>query len=131
MLSRISAVVLALIFSSAAPVHAQTEASAVGTVAAGRYRMQAELTGFATVVVERNALKGLPLHKLDLRASKDFKLTGKMKVTGIAEVFNVFNHANYGNYQALVNTSTYTLPVQNSANTYLPRSGQFAFKVAF
>ena len=65
------------------------------------------------------------------RASKEFKLSGNVKVMGIAEVFNLFNHANYGNYQALVNTSTFGNPVQNSANTYLPRSGQFAFKLTF
>ena len=36
-----------------------------------------------------------------------------------------------GNYQALVNTSTFGNPLQNSANTYMPRSAQFAFKITF
>jgi carboxypeptidase family protein len=82
-------------------------------------------------VVERNAFKGLPMHKVDLRLSKEMKLVGSLKVMGIAEVFNLFNHANFGNYQALVNTSTFGNPLQNSANTYLPRSAQFAFKITF
>jgi hypothetical protein len=56
---------------------------------------------------------------------------GDVKLTGIAEVFNVFNHANYGNYQMLVNTPTFGNPVQNSSNTYLSRSAQFAFKLTF
>jgi hypothetical protein len=82
-------------------------------------------------VVPRNAFKGNPLHKVDLRLSKEVTLPGHVKLMGIAEVFNLFNHTNFGNYQALVNTSTYGNPVQNSANTYLPRSGQFAFKITF
>jgi len=82
-------------------------------------------------VVPRNAFKGDPLHKVDLRLSKEVPLPGHVKLMGIAEVFNLFNHTNFGNYQALVNTSTYGNPVQNSANTYLPRSGQFAFKITF
>ena len=75
--------------------------------------------------------KGLPLHRVDLRASKDSKLNGTLKLMGIAEVFNVLNHANYGNYQTLVNLSTFGLPVKNSANMYLQRRGQFALKMAF
>ena len=82
-------------------------------------------------VVPRNELKGKSIHKVDIRATKEIKLPGDMRLSGIAEVFNVFNHANYGNYQILVNTSTFGQPVQNSSNTYMPRSAQFAFKLAF
>ena len=46
-------------------------------------------------------------------------------------LFNLFNHANYGNYNGLVGTSNDGQPVQNGANAYLPRSGQFAFKLTF
>lgn len=56
---------------------------------------------------------------------------GDLRVSGIAEVFNLFNHANYGNYQTLVDTPTFGQPVQNSSGTYQPRSGQLAFKVSF
>jgi hypothetical protein len=82
-------------------------------------------------LVPRNDLKGNSIHKVDFRITKEVRLPGDIRVSGIAEVFNVFNHANYGNYQALVNTSTFGLPVQNSSNTYMPRSAQFAFKVSF
>ena len=49
-------------------------------------------------VIPRNALLGLPLHRVDLRMTKDLTLGGSRKATLIAEVFNVFNHANYGSY---------------------------------
>ena len=37
----------------------------------------------------RNALVGLPLHRVDVRLSKDLNLPGGVKLTGIAEVFNL------------------------------------------
>lgn len=82
-------------------------------------------------IVPRNALRGLPLHKVDLRITKDVRLPGGMKLTGIAEVFNLFNHANYGAYNAQVNSPTFGQPRQNMVNSYLPRVWQFAFKMAF
>jgi hypothetical protein len=82
-------------------------------------------------VVPRNALKGLPLHRVDLRLSKDLNLPGGIKVTGIAEVFNVTNHKNYGAYNAQVNSATFGNPAQNLLNAYQPRVMQLAFKVSF
>ena len=81
--------------------------------------------------IERNSLKGDALSKLDLRVSKEFRIVGDMTLTGIAELFNVFNHANYGAYNGVETTPTYGDPRQNLANTYLPRSGQLAFKLSF
>jgi len=82
-------------------------------------------------VVPRNALKGLPLHRIDLRVSKDIKLPGGMKLTGIAEVFNVTNHKNYGAYNAQVNSTTFGDPRQNLLNAYQPRVMQLAAKFSF
>jgi hypothetical protein len=83
-------------------------------------------------LVPRDSLKGLPLSKLDLRATKEVSVPGtRVKLTGVAELFNVFNHANYGGYNAQVNSATFGQPVQTLANSYLPRAAQFAFKVSF
>src|SRR4029078_7839654 len=49
-------------------------------------------------VIPRNALQGLPLHKVDLRLTKDIRIARTLKATLIGEVFNLFNHANYGSY---------------------------------
>ena len=82
-------------------------------------------------VVPRNALVGLPLHRMDVRFSKDVNLPGGVKLTGIAEVFNLFNHENYGAYNGQVNSTTFGEPRQNLLNAYQPRVMQLAFRVSF
>ena len=82
-------------------------------------------------VAPRNALQGLPLHRVDLRVSKDINLPNGIRLTGIAEVFNVMNHANYGAYNGQINTPTFGQPRQSLLNAYQPRVMQFAFKVSF
>jgi hypothetical protein len=82
-------------------------------------------------IAPRNALRGLPLHRVDFRLSKDLNLPGGMKVTGIAEVFNLTNHANFGNYNAQVGSPTFGQPRQNLLNAYQPRVMQLAFKFSF
>ena len=82
-------------------------------------------------IAPRNALRGLPLHRFDVRVSKDVNLPGGIRLTGIAEVFNLTNHANYGNYNGQINTPTFGQPRQNLLNSYQPRVMQLAFKVSF
>ena len=79
----------------------------------------------------RDALVGLPLHRVDVRLSKDLNLPGGVKLTGIAEVFNITNHKNYGAYNSQINSTTFGEPRQNLLNAYQPRVLQLAFKVAF
>jgi hypothetical protein len=82
-------------------------------------------------IAPRNALKGLPLHRIDVRVSKDLNLPNGIRLTGIAEVFNLTNHANYGAYNGQINSTTFGQPRQNLLNAYQPRVMQLAFKVAF
>jgi hypothetical protein len=88
-------------------------------------------------VIPRNALSGLPLHKVDLHVTKDVKLGGTAKVQLVAEVFNVFNHANYGSYNvslsatALATTALFGTPNQNTGTAFVSRQGQLGFKVQF
>jgi hypothetical protein len=81
-------------------------------------------------IAPRNALRGLPLHRIDLRLSKDVTIQG-VRLTGIAEVFNVTNHANYGAYNGQINSTTFGQPRQSLLNAYQPRVMQLAFKVSF
>ena len=87
--------------------------------------------------IPRDALEGLPLHKVDLRITKDIRLVGSAKVSLIAEVYNLFNHHNYGSYNtslsatAPATTALFGLPQQNTGNAYVPREAQFAFRVGF
>ena len=82
-------------------------------------------------LVPRNALRGLALHRVDARLSKDINLPGNVKITGIAEVFNLFNHENYGSYNGQLNSTTFGLPRQNLLNAYQPRVMQLAFRIGF
>ena len=82
-------------------------------------------------VLPRNALRGFPLHKVDLRLSKRLKLHGNVAVSGLAEVFNLFNHANYGNYTGQVDSARFGQPAASSGNAYVPRSGQLGFRIEF
>jgi len=88
-------------------------------------------------VIPRNALKGLPLHKVDLRLTKDITLGGSRKATLIAEVFNLFNHANYGSYATSLSatnaatTALFGRPQQIDGNAYVPRQAQLGFRIGF
>lgn len=92
-------------------------------------------------VIPRNALEGLPLHKVDLHVTKDFVLAGHTKAQFIGEVFNLFNHANYGAYNQSLNpaantaitsaTSTFGQPATATGTAYVSRQGQLGFRVTF
>jgi hypothetical protein len=86
-------------------------------------------------VVPRNALRGKPLHRLDVRLAKNFRL-GPVNLAAIAEVFNVTNRANYGSYVGQVDSPNFGRPVSvpnfsGLGTAYAPRIGQLAFRVTF
>ena len=82
-------------------------------------------------VVPRNALHGLPLHKVDVRFTKELRLGGRVRLSAMAEVFNLLNHDNFGSYNGQVDSTTFGQPRQNTGNGYVPRSGQLGFRMAF
>jgi hypothetical protein len=82
-------------------------------------------------IAPRNALVGRPLHRTDVRLSRQFPLGGTVRVDLMAEVFNLFNHANYGSYVTVESNRAYGQPVQNTAIEYQPRTMQFGFRLAF
>jgi hypothetical protein len=95
-----------------------------GNKSAGRLRPDG-------TVVPRNSFVGLPLHRIDLRLQRRFPVVGSMTVDGILEVFNVFNHVNYGAYVLSESNRSYGQPAQNSNVAYSPRLLQLGFRVAF
>ena len=74
-----------------------------------------------------NTFKGDPVQSLDFRVSKEFRIGSRLKITGIAEAFNVYNYKRYS--YNLVETSA--VFQQRNASAGGPRSGQLAFRVAF
>jgi hypothetical protein len=79
----------------------------------------------------RNALVGLPFHKVDLRVTKRIDLVGRTQLQLIAEGFNLFNHANYGAYNGQITSPTFGSPAQNPSSSYRSRTGQLAFRLQF
>ena len=50
---------------------------------------------------------------------------------GIFEVFNLFNHANYGSYMTNESNANYGQPASNSNVAYQPRMMQLGFRFGF
>ena len=96
----------------------------VGTVSLGRYRPDG-------TIMPRNALLGEPIHRVDTRVQKRLPLRGSIRADLQLEVFNVFNHANYGSYVTVELSPLYGQPLQNSNVAYQPRVMQLGVKVAF
>jgi hypothetical protein len=88
-------------------------------------------------VIPRNALEGLPLHKVDLHVTKDIHLARSARVQLVAEVFNLFNHDNFGSYNTTLSatapatTALFGQPNQNTGTAYVSRQGQLGFKFVF
>ena len=63
---------------------------------------------------------------------------GTVRVDGLVEVFNLFNHENYGSYVTVESNRNYGLPTATAGSSsslqnvaYQSRSAQFGFRVAF
>ena len=83
------------------------------------------------VIAPRNALHGTPLHKVDVRIQEQIKLPGKARLALTGEVFNLFNHDNFGSFVTIINNASFGQPRQNLGNAYVPRSGQLGFRLSF
>ena len=97
---------------------------AVGAGGAGRLRADGTL-------VSRNDFVGKPLHRVDMRIQRQFKLGPKLRATGLVEVFNLFNHANYGGYATAQSLANYGQPQSVNNVAYYPRQAQLGFRIAF
>ena len=82
-------------------------------------------------VVPRNAFVGRPVHRVDARVQRRIGLGGRAALDGILEVFNVFNHANYGSYVTSESNVNYGKPSFNNNVAYQPRMVQLGFRLAF
>ena len=79
----------------------------------------------------RNNLVGEAIHRMDLRLQRRFPLGGRVAFDGILEVFNLFDHANFGSYATQESSTTYGRPAQETNVSYAPRMMQFGFRLAF
>ncbi len=82
-------------------------------------------------IVPRNNFVGQPLHRLDVRLLRHFQIRGALKIDGMIEVFNAFNHVNYGSYVTSESSAVYGRPQQNVDVAYQPRMLQLGFRIVF
>ena len=82
-------------------------------------------------IMPRNALVGKPIHKVDLRLQQRVPLAGRVSISGLVEVFNLFNHANYGNYVVTESSALYGQPAASPYVQYRPRQAQFGIRATF
>lgn len=82
-------------------------------------------------LVPRNNFVGKPIHRVDLRVQRRFLLGGRAGIDGIVEVFNLFDHANYGSYTTQEVSANYRRPSQSTLVAYQPRMVQLGFRLSF
>jgi hypothetical protein len=89
-------------------------------------------------IIPRNNINYSPLHRVDMRIQRRFRFGGRVGVDGIFEVFNLFNHENFGSFvtnEATVASSGGNLhlgsPNFNNALAYQPRMLQLGFRTTF
>jgi len=99
-----------------------------GGTRSGDFRLRADGS-----IMPRNGIVGEPIHKVDLRLQQRVPLGGRIAVDGILEVFNLFNHANYGNYVTNESNANYGQPVHpGTLNVqYFPRMLQLGVRATF
>ena len=81
-------------------------------------------------IIDHGAVLGDPVHRMDVRLQRRINF-GRAYVDLMLEVFNLFNHENYGNYQWNYGRATYGQPVPNPDVAYWPRIMQLGFRLAF
>jgi hypothetical protein len=82
-------------------------------------------------IIPRNTFVGDPIHRVDMRLQQRIPLGGRLSADGIFEVFNLFDHANYGSYTLDESSSAFLQPAQNANLSYAPRTLQLGFRFTF
>jgi hypothetical protein len=82
-------------------------------------------------VIPRNNFVGKPIHRVDMRIQRQIALGGRVRLDGLLEIFNVFNHANYGAYVVNESSASYGQPEQSDGAAFQPRILQLGFRLAF
>ena len=82
-------------------------------------------------IVPRDNFVGLPIHRVDMRLQRHFRMSRRAGADGIVEVFNAFNRANYGSYVTNEASPQYQQPISSANLSYAPRSVQLGFRFTF
>jgi hypothetical protein len=81
-------------------------------------------------VIPRNSFDVPDYTRTDVRVQRRFTV-GRARIEGIVEVFNLFNHANYGSFVLNESNSRFGQPEPNINVAYQPRMVQLGFRASF
>ena len=96
----------------------------LGATGSARLRMDGS-------IVPRNNFVGEPVHRVDMRLQQSIRFGGRRSGDLIAEVFNLFDRANYGSYTLQESSPRYRLPNSSSNLAYASRTLQLGFRIVF
>jgi hypothetical protein len=82
-------------------------------------------------IVPRNNFVGNALHRVDLRLQQRVPLGGRVRLDGILEAYNLFNHENFGSYETRESNAAYGRPIPILSLVYQPRMLQLGFRATF
>jgi hypothetical protein len=104
------------------PLGIQSSISGHGT--AGRVRANGTL-------IPRNSFDRPSTHRVDLRLQRTLRLAGRSQITGIFEVFNVFNHKNFNSFVLNERNPAFGTPLIDKNIAFQPRVMQLGFRLSF
>ena len=82
-------------------------------------------------IVPRNNFVGDPIHRVDLRIQRGFRLSGRARIDGLLEIYNALNHGNYGAFVTVETARNYGAPSAVQNVSYYARMVQLGFRATF
>jgi hypothetical protein len=92
--------------------------------ATGRLRTDGTLIPF-------NSFDRPSIHRFDLRLQREMKLGERARISGIVEIFNVFNHKNFNSFVLNERSPAFGRPLVDKNIAFQPRVGQLGFRISF
>jgi hypothetical protein len=87
--------------------------------------------GAVGTIIPRSAFVGEPIHRVELRLRQRIPIGPRVRLDGYADIFNVFNRANYGAYELRETNAAFLQPQSSTNLSYAPRTVQLGFRLAF
>jgi hypothetical protein len=82
-------------------------------------------------IIPRQSFVGEPIHRVEMRVQQRVPIGNRASIAGFAEVFNVFNHDNFGAYNLTESSQTFGQPIASSNLSYAARTVQLGFRLQF
>jgi hypothetical protein len=82
-------------------------------------------------IIPRNDFVGDPVHRVDVRLQRRFPLVGRASIDGMLEIYNLFDHANFGSFVLNEAANNFGQPERSTNVAYGPRVAQLGFRLTF